>query len=136
MVIFECGLKSCTHIHTKHDIGSRCTKVKQRFNHRAIYLLINRYATHIKIKMTNSAYVSLNGLCLVHAKLLEYVTSILRLANESPILDLLDLKSKKVCETPHHGHFEPTGHNFAKLITKRFVSKIKDNVINIYLTYK
>jgi hypothetical protein len=86
--------------------------------------------------MTISAHESLDGLCLVHAKLLEYVTSILHLANEGSILDLRDLKPKKECENPHHGYFKPIGHDFAKLITKRFVSRTKDNVINIYLAYK
>jgi hypothetical protein len=86
--------------------------------------------------MTISAHASLDGLCLVHAKLLEYVTSILHLANEGPILDLLDLKSKKEYGNPHHGHFKHISHDFAKLITKRFVSRTKDNVFNIYLAYK
>jgi hypothetical protein len=79
---------------------------------------------------------SLDGICLVHAKLLEYITSILHLANEGHIFDLLDLKSKKECENLHHGHFKPINHDFAKLITKRFVSRTKDNIINIYLEYK
>jgi hypothetical protein len=61
---------------------------------------------------------------------------ILRLANEGPIFDLLDLKYKKESENPHHGHFKPIGHDFAKLITKRFVSGTKDNIINIYLAKK
>jgi hypothetical protein len=101
-----------------------------------IYLLINRCVIHIKIKKTISARGNLDGLCLVHAKHLKYVTSILHLTNEGPILDLLDLKSKKEYEHPHHEHFKPISHDFAKLITKRFVSRIKDNVMNIYLTYK
>jgi hypothetical protein len=136
MTIFVCGLESCTHTYTKHDIGPRCTKVKQRSNQGAIYLLINRCAIHIKIKMTIGAHGSLDGFCLIHAKLLTYVMCILCLANEDPIFDLLDLKSKKVCENIHHGHFKHIGHDFAKLITKRFVSIIKDNVINICLAYK
>jgi hypothetical protein len=86
--------------------------------------------------MTISAHESLGEFCLVHTKLLEYVTSVLHLANEGPILDLHDLKSKKECENPHHRHFKPIGHDFAKLITKEFISTTKDNVINIYLTYK
>jgi hypothetical protein len=86
--------------------------------------------------MTISAHESLDGLYLIHAKLLEYVTSILRLANEGLILDLFDLKSKKKCENPHHEHFKHIDHDFAKLITKKFVSRTKDNVINIYLAYK
>jgi hypothetical protein len=86
--------------------------------------------------MTISIHESLDKLCLIHAKLLEYATSILHLANEGPLLGLLDLKSKKECENLHYGHFKPISHDFAKLITKRFVSRTKDNIINIYFTYK
>jgi hypothetical protein len=136
MTIFGCGLESYTHTHTKHDIESRYTKVKQGSNHGTIYLLINRCATHIKIKMIISAHGSLDGLCIIHTKLLKYVTSILYLTNEGLIFNLLDLKSKKECEYTHHGHFKPVSHNFAKLIIKRFVSRTKDNIINIYLAYK
>jgi hypothetical protein len=62
--------------------------------------------------------------------------SILCLTNEGPIFGLIDLKSKKECENPHHGHFKPIGHDFIKLITKGFVSRTKNNIINVYLTYK
>jgi hypothetical protein len=101
-----------------------------------IYLLINQYATQIKIKMTISAHGSLDWLCFVHAKLFEYVTSILCLDNESSLFGLLDLKSKKECENLYHGHFKPIHHYFTKFITKGFVSRIKYNIINIDLTYK
>jgi hypothetical protein len=136
MTLFACGLESCTDTNTKHDIGSGCTKVKQRTNNGAIYLLINQCATHIKIKMTISAHGSLDGLYLIHTKLLEYVTCILHLAYECPNFDLLDLKYKKECEFIHRGHFKPIGHDFAKLIKKGFVSRTKYNIINIYLAYK
>jgi hypothetical protein len=86
--------------------------------------------------MTISAHGRLDWLCFVHAKLFKYATSIFHLANESSIFDLLDLKSKKECENPHHGHLKPIHHYFAKLITKGFVSRIKYNIINIDLTYK
>jgi hypothetical protein len=62
--------------------------------------LINRCVTHIKIKMTISGHGSLDELCIIHTKLIEYVTSILRLVNEGPIFDLLDLKSKKNVRIP------------------------------------
>jgi hypothetical protein len=48
----------------------------------------------------------------------------------------LDLKSKKECENPHHGHLKLIRHYFAKLITKGFVSKTKYNIFNIDLAYK
>jgi hypothetical protein len=101
-----------------------------------IYLLINQCTAQIKIKISISPYGSLDGLHLVHAKLLEYVTCILCLTNESPLFDLLDLKSKKKYEYFHHGYFKHICHNFAKLFTKGFVSRSKDNIINIYLAYK
>jgi hypothetical protein len=61
-----------------------------------IYLLINRCAAQIKIKMSISAYGSLDGLRLVHAKLLEYVTCILCLANESPLLGNTEVTLRKL----------------------------------------
>jgi hypothetical protein len=86
--------------------------------------------------MTISSHGSLDGLCLVHAKLSEHVTCILHLANKSSFFDLLDLKSKKECENFHHEHFNPIHHYFAKLIMKGFVSRTKYNIINIDLSYK
>jgi hypothetical protein len=136
MTIFGCGLESCTHTHTTHDIEPRCTKVNQRSNHRVIYLLINRCATQIKMKMSIGTHGSLDGLCLLHAKLLEYLLCVFCLTNESPFLALLDLKSKKECENPHHGQFKPISHHLAKLIRNEFVSRTKDNIINVYFAYK
>jgi hypothetical protein len=86
--------------------------------------------------MSISAHVSPNGFCIVHAKLLGYATCVLCLTNGSPYFNLLDLKSKKECENSHHRHFKSTDHNFAKLITKGFVSRTKDNIIKLYLAYK
>jgi hypothetical protein len=86
--------------------------------------------------MIISAHGSLDGLCIVHAKLLEYIACVLCLANENSFFGLLDLKSKEECENPNQRHFKPIGHDFAKLITKEFVSRAKDNIINVYLTYK
>jgi hypothetical protein len=57
------------------------------------------------------------------------------LANEGSLFGLLDLKSKKECENPHHGHLKPIRHYFAKPI-KGFVSRTKYNIINIDLAYK
>src|SRR3954470_22155723 len=36
VTLLWCGLKSCTHAHTQHDIRTRCTKIKQGTNHRMI----------------------------------------------------------------------------------------------------
>jgi hypothetical protein len=86
--------------------------------------------------MSISPYGSLDGLRLIDAKLLEYITCILCLANESALFGLFGLKSKKECDDFHHGHFKHIRHNLAKLFTKGFVSRTKDNIINIYLAYK
>jgi hypothetical protein len=101
-----------------------------------IYFLINRCATQIKIKMSISPYGSLDGLRLIDAKLLEYITCILCLANESALFGLFGLKFKKECDDFHHEHFKHIRHNLAKLFKKGFVSRTKDNIINIYLAYK
>jgi hypothetical protein len=80
--------------------------------------------------------VCLGWLCFIYAKLFEYVTIILHLANEGSLFGLLDLKSKKECENPHHGHLKSIRHYFTKLITKGFVSRTKYNIVNIDLAYK
>jgi hypothetical protein len=61
---------------------------------------------------------------------------LLRLTNEYSFFGLLDLKSKKECENPHHEHFKPIRHYFSKLITKGFASRAEYNIINIDLSYK
>jgi hypothetical protein len=61
---------------------------------------------------------------------------ILGVAYECAIFQLLDLKTKKEFEFSHHRHFKPIGHNLAKFITKRFVSRTKDYDIHIDLAYK
>jgi hypothetical protein len=68
--------------------------------------------------MTICSHGSLDWLCIVHAKLFEYITCVLYLGNESPFFGLLDLKSKEECENSHHGYLKPIGHDLAKLITK------------------
>jgi hypothetical protein len=73
----------------------------------------------------HECHVTLDRLCILHTKLLEYVTSILRLVNEGSIFNLLDLKSKKECEYTYHEHFKPIGHDFAKLIKKDLLVELK-----------
>jgi hypothetical protein len=70
------------------------------------------------MKMIISAHGRLDWLCFVNVKLFEYAMSIVRLANEGSLFVLLDLKSKKECENPHHGHLKHIRHYFVKLITK------------------
>jgi hypothetical protein len=102
MTIFRWGLKSYTDTHTKHDIRTRCTKIKQEAYDVAIYLLIHRFSTHIKIKMSICAHESFDGFCFVHVKLLENIMSILSLAKKGLIFKLLDLKFKKEVQLFHH----------------------------------
>jgi hypothetical protein len=136
MVFLVCGLKSCTHTHTKHDIGPICTKVKQGAHDGVIYLIIHRFSTHIKIRISISAHGSFDRFYLVHAKLLENVMCILGLANKCPTIKLLDLKSKKELQLPYHRHLKHIDHDFTKLITKRMISRAKKYVININLANK
>jgi hypothetical protein len=62
--------------------------------------------------------------------------SVLGLTYECVIFQLFDLKIKKVFEFSHHRHLKPIGHDLAKLITKEFISRIKNDIINIYLVHK
>jgi hypothetical protein len=57
---------------------------------------------------------------------------ILDLAKKGPIFKLLDLKSKKE-QLSHHRDLKPIGHDLAKLITKRLISRTKYYVINVNL---
>jgi hypothetical protein len=59
--------------------------------------LIDRCAVQVKIKMTISTHGRLDWLCFIHAKLFEYVTSILHLDNESSLFGLLE--ESRVCLT-------------------------------------
>jgi hypothetical protein len=62
--------------------------------------------------------------------------SVLDLAYECAIFQLLDLKTKKEVELSHHKHLKPIDHDLVKLITKELISRNKDNVTNINLAYK
>ena len=136
MTFFRISLKSCTHGHTKHNIGPRCTKVKEGSNHGAIYLLIDVLSSLIKVKMSISWHRCLDRLSFVHVKLLQHVIGVLGLSYERAILELLDLKSKKELELSHHGHLEPICHNPTKFLTKSHISTTKYYVIDIYLANK
>jgi hypothetical protein len=72
----------------------------------------------------HSAHGRLDWLCFINAKLFEYVTSILYLANEGSIFGLLDLKSKKECKNHHHGHLKPINHYFTIFLVKRVESAL------------
>jgi hypothetical protein len=60
----------------------------------------------------------LDGFAILHSKLLKYVVNVLSLADEGALLELLDLKSKKILQLPHHRHLEFLYHNPTKLFTR------------------
>jgi hypothetical protein len=80
------------------------------------------------------AHVSLDGLYLVHGKLLKSIICILGLAKKGPIFKLLDLKFKQELQLLYHRHLKSISHDLTKLITKRLVSRTKYYVIDINLT--
>jgi hypothetical protein len=79
---------------------------------------------------------NVDGLSIRHVKLLEHIKCILGLTNESPFLQLLDLKSKEELQFTHHGHLKPLCHHPTKLLQIHMVSTTKYYVIDIYLAHK
>jgi hypothetical protein len=61
---------------------------------------------------------SLDGFDILYSKLLENILNVLSLADEGALLELLDLKSKKILQLPHHRHLEFPCHNPTKLFTR------------------
>jgi hypothetical protein len=49
---------------------------------------------------------SLDGLGILHSKLLENILSLLYLANEGSLLELFDLESKVILQLFRHGHLK------------------------------
>jgi hypothetical protein len=78
----------------------------------------------------------LDGLGLLHVKLLQHVIGVLGLTYERAILELLDLKSMEELQLTHHGHLKPICHNPTKFLTKSHISTSKYYVIDIYLADK
>jgi hypothetical protein len=60
---------------------------------------------------------SLYGFSILHSKLLENALSVLCLADEGALLELLDLESKEIFQLPHHGHLKILYHNSTILFT-------------------
>jgi hypothetical protein len=60
----------------------------------------------------------LDGFAILHSKLLKYVLNVFSLADEGALLELLDLKSKKILQLPHHRHLEFLNHDPTKLFTR------------------
>jgi hypothetical protein len=68
--------------------------------------------------MSICSHRSLDGLGILHSKLLENVLSILCLDDEGALLELLDLESKEILQLPRHGHLKFLYHKSTKLFTR------------------
>ncbi|KAE8779331.1 hypothetical protein D1007_47665 [Hordeum vulgare] len=99
------GLKSCTDSHTQHDIGSRCTKVKQGSNHGAIYLLIHGFTIGITVELAFGWHGKFDWL-----EPLEHVLSVLGLFDECSFSSLFNFKPEKELQLSHHRHLKLLGH--------------------------
>jgi hypothetical protein len=86
--------------------------------------------------MPISSHGCLDGFAILHSKLFKYVLNVLCLADEGALSELLDLKSKKILQLPHHRHLNFLCHDPTKFFTCRLVSRPKYNIININLAYK
>jgi hypothetical protein len=65
--------------------------------------LIYRFTSSVEVEMPKCSHRSLDGLVILHSKLLENVLSVLCLADECAFLELLDLESEEILQLPHHG---------------------------------
>jgi hypothetical protein len=88
------------------------------------YLLVDRLSFFIEVKISIQFHGSLDGLGIGHVKPPEHILHILGLAQESPFLQLLDLKTKEELQFTHHRHLESLGHDLTKLFTKFIISRM------------
>src|SRR5664279_5725390 len=110
VAFFRSSLIPCTHPYTQHNIGSRRTKIKQRANHGAVYLLVHIFTIGITLEMTFGLHGSGLCFCIFHVESLEHVMDIFSLRDKGSSTQLLDLKTKKEPQLSHHGHLKPIGH--------------------------
>jgi hypothetical protein len=61
--------------------------------HQPVYLLIYRLTSRVEVEMLICSHGCLDGLGILHSKLVKYVLNVLCLADEGALLELLDLKS-------------------------------------------
>jgi hypothetical protein len=61
---------------------------------------------------------SLDGLGILHPKLLKYILSVLSLTDKCALLMLLDLNSKEILQLPHHGYLKFINYGPTKLFTR------------------
>jgi hypothetical protein len=98
--------------------------------------LINRLTSFVEVNMPVSSHRCLHGLGVLHPKPLEKILSVLRLGDESAILELLHLESKEVDQLAHHRHLELLHHHPSKLLIRLLISRTKYYVIDINLANK
>src|ERR1041384_310452 len=79
---------------------------------------------------------SLDSFTTDKIKLLQAISEILLLRDESPILLLTDLKPEKELQFTHHRHFIFLRHHTSKFFASIRVSTAKYNIIDINLTHK
>jgi len=68
-------------------------------------------------------------------KLLKNFLSVFLLVDVDTFFVLLDLNPYKELKFSYHAYFKLTLHKIREILTKRFISSSKDNIINIYLNY-
>jgi hypothetical protein len=86
--------------------------------------------------MSVGSHWSLCGLGVLHPKPLDQILRVLRLGDESAVLELLHLEPKEVVQLVDHRHLKFLSHYPAKLFTRVLVSRTKYYVIDINLAYK
>ena len=117
MMTFPRGsLKSSTHAYTEHDVWSRCTKIKQRTNHRAIKRWIEWDTICIFSKNKFAWHGCLAWTSVGHSKLIKKVFEIFGLGQENSFLKLLNLETEK--------------HWCASVLNKRFFTPFRDGIWN------
>src|SRR4051812_40166726 len=77
-----CGLKSCTHAHTQHNIRPRCTNIQQRTNHRTILPLVYLFFVRVEVKLTLEWHGSLGPIEIIILEPLEHILSVFCLVDE------------------------------------------------------
>src|SRR3954471_5421529 len=100
VTLFWCGLKSCTHAHTQHDIRPRCTKIQQRTNHRTILPLVYLFTIRVEVKLTLEWHGGLGSFKTIILEPLEHVLSIFGLVDEVPLDNCFTSKPRKNSNSP------------------------------------
>jgi hypothetical protein len=70
-----------------------CIKIKQVFYLRPVSLLIYRLTSHVEVQVSVGSYQRLDGLYVLHPKLLEKILHVLHLGDEYVVLELFYLES-------------------------------------------